>query len=237
MKRHRRGFPAAVITLAILLSVVAWRAPAWAADEGAKITGTVRYHVDPDRVWRYRRYYVADHKTGEIAEAVVALRGQSLRKGTYPAVEEVAVIDQRDHEFVPETSAIRAGQTVRFSNSDAANHNVYSRDPLHPFNITIPSGGELTESFPRGGGISRPVELGCVFHNNMRAWVFVFEHPFFHVTASDGRYNLTGVPPGEYRLEMAHPAGRLRWSKEITVHAGETVTVDIDVSPDDVQKD
>jgi plastocyanin len=204
---------------------------------GATISGTVRYQIDRERKWRYRRYYVEDHKTGYLAEAVVALHSTELRRATYPKVTDTAVVDQRDHRFIPETSAIRAGQSVQFTNNDAANHNVNSRDPLHSFNIAIPSGGELTERFARGGGIRRPIRLGCVFHDNMQAWIFVFEHPFFQVTASDGRYNLSGVPPGEYRLEMGHPAGGLRWSQKITIKADEPVTVDITVSPDDLTKE
>jgi plastocyanin len=205
--------------------------------DGATVRGTVRYHIDPDRVWRLRRYYVEDHKTGHLAEAVVALHAPTLRRGSYSEVSDVAVIDQRDHRFIPETTAIRAGQSVLFKNSDAANHNVNSRSVLHTFNITIPSGGELTEMFRRGGGIRQPIKLGCVFHDNMQAWIFVFDHPFFQVTTSDGRYNLSGVPPGEYRLEIAHPAGRLGWSRPITVRGGETLEFDIDVSPDDMTKE
>jgi plastocyanin len=221
----------------LLLTVSSVPRASAADPPGATISGTVRYHIDPERVWRYRRYYVEDHKTGHLTEAVVALTSTALRRGSYPMPTDVAVVDQRDHRFIPETSAIRAGQSIKFTNNDAANHNVNSRDPLHPFNISIPSGGELTETFDRAGGIRRPLRLGCVFHDNMQAWIFVFDHPFFQVTSSDGRYNLSGAPPGEYRLEMVHPAGRLRWSRPITIKADESLTLDIDVSPDDLTKE
>jgi hypothetical protein len=66
----------------------------------------------------------------------------------------------------------------------------------------------------------------------MRGWVYVFDHPFFKVTGSDGAYRLEHVPPGKYRLEMVHPAGQLRGSDEIEVKAGQVTRKDIRVSPD-----
>jgi hypothetical protein len=45
---------------------------------------------------------------------------------------------------------------------------------------------------------------------------------------------LERIPPGEYELEMVHSAGNLRSSQRIVVQAGETVNVDIHVSPDNL---
>ena len=42
------------------------------------IEGVVTYRADPQRPWRYARYYVKQAKTGELAEAVVAIRGKGL---------------------------------------------------------------------------------------------------------------------------------------------------------------
>ncbi|MCA9111172.1 MAG: hypothetical protein KDA52_14565, partial [Planctomycetaceae bacterium] len=43
------------------------------------VKGRVIYLQDKERPWRYQRYYVKTPKSGELAEAVVALRGQGLR--------------------------------------------------------------------------------------------------------------------------------------------------------------
>ncbi len=56
----------------------------------------------------------------------------------------------------------------------------------------------------------------------MRAWVFVFDHPWFQLTGPDGAFRLTNVPPGDYRLDVVHPAGELRSSQTITVKPDET---------------
>ena len=113
-----------------------------------------------------------------------------------------------------------------------ATHNVRASGDLANINVTMPAGGAgNTVKFERAGGVRRPVEIGCVFHSNMRAWIFVFDHPFYAVTKANGKFKLADVPPGEYELEMSHPAGGLRWKKPVTVKAGETVKVDVQVSP------
>jgi hypothetical protein len=71
-----------------------------------------------------------------------------------------------------------------------------------------------------------------VYHGGMRAWVYVFDHPFFAVTGEDGRFRFQDVPSGRYTLEMVHPAGQLRWKESVVVMAGESTTLDIRLSPD-----
>jgi hypothetical protein len=64
----------------------------------------------------------------------------------------------------------------------------------------------------------------------------VFDHPWFHLTGADGTFRLDDVPPGEYRLDVAHPAGDLQASRTITVKAGESVVIEVALSPDDQPK-
>jgi plastocyanin len=197
------------------------------------IEGTIIYRPDPLRPWRYARYYVADRERGELAEAVVALAPTAPWERD-PTVEPgVTVIDQKNFQFKPETIAIRAGDRIHFTNSDAEVHNVQTFHPLHQFNVNMPSHGEHVESFAHAGGLKRPYRIGCVYHSDMRAWVYVFDHPYFRVTSGDGRFRLRDVPPGEYALEMAHPAGELKWSRAVEIRPGQTTRLDIVVSPDD----
>ena len=65
----------------------------------------------------------------------------------------------------------------------------------------------------------------------MRSWIFVFDHPWFQVTGKDGSFSLEKVPPGEYRLEVVHPAGGLRARQSIQVVAGKAVDVDVKLMP------
>lgn len=199
------------------------------------IEGAVTYKADAKRPWRYARYYVKSAKSGELSEAVVAIRGKGLEKSKAASPTTVR-IDQKDFQFEPELVAIRVGDSVTFSNSDTATHNVRASGEVSDFNLTMPAGGAgHTINFEKAGGVRQPVEIGCVFHSNMRAWVFVFDHPFFAVTKADGKFRLADVPPGEYELELVHAAGGLKKKKMFTVKAGETAKVDLELSPSDVR--
>jgi plastocyanin len=195
------------------------------------IEGTVTYQADPARPWRYARYFVQRPGTGQLAEAVVALRARPA--GDAGRQSLTVTIDQQNFQFSPETIVVRRGDSVRFTNADAATHNVQTASDLATFNVNLAAGGEHTVRMDRAGGIRQPVQIGCVFHSAMRAWIFVFDHPWFELTPASGKFRLAGVPPGPYDLEMVHPAGALHWRKRIEVKPGETLRVDIRVSADD----
>lgn len=198
------------------------------------ISGTVTYQPDPDRPWRYARYYVADRRTGALAEAVVALSGRSLRGLNPPEEPAVREMDQKDYRFDPETMVLRAGDSVRFTNGDPTVHNVRTQDGNRPFNVNIGSGAEHVQEFDRAGGLRRPIRIGCVLHSTMRAWIYVFDHPFYTLTEQDGAFRFEGVPPGEYTLQLTHPAGELAWSQDVTIEPGSDIHLDIELSPDNL---
>lgn len=204
--------------------------PGSAAGEMGQIAGVVTYRADAARPWRYVRYYVQKPKTGELAEALVALRGRSLKQESERP--KTVVIDQKLFNFTPEIAAIRVGDSIKFTNSDQSPHNVQTSGEIANFNVNMPADGEHLVKFDRAGGIRLPARVGCVFHSSMRAWIFVFDHPYYAITAADGKFRLENVPPGEYDMELTHPAGSLRWRQKVVVKAGTTTEVNISLSPD-----
>lgn len=202
----------------------------------ATIEGVVIYKPDSERPWRYARHYVQDRNQGRLAETVVALVAPDWQEPGPPRRQTTSVIDQENFTFIPETVAIRAGDRVKFKNSDQAVHNVNSFASGNEFNVNMPAGGEHVETFSSAGGIGDPVTIGCIYHSAMRAWVYVFAHPYYQVTKSDGRFRFNDVPSGKYMLEMIHPAGKLHWNKPLQIKAGEQLTFDVTVSPDNKVK-
>src|SRR3954470_13727775 len=201
-----------------------------AAEAGAVVSGRIHYQADPARPWTLGRYYL---NGGSLAEAVVALEGEGL---TGPAGEpRTWHMDQKDFTFVPETLAVRAGDSIRFTNSDEALHNVMTFQGT-PFNVTMPQGKEHTHLFAEGKGLEQPINLTCVFHGAMRAWVFVFPHPYFAMTAKDGKFRFEGVPPGTYQLHVIHTARELDWHRAVSVKKGEPIEIDVALSPDQKTK-
>jgi len=200
---------------------------------GGIIEGTVTYRPDAARPWRYMRYYVKNSRGGPLAEAVVALRGRALAAAAPAPGAQTVVIDQQGFQFVPETVAIRVGDSVKFTNSDETTHNVQTNSEIATFNVNTVGGGSQTHRFDRAGGTRQFARIGCVFHSGMRAFVFVFDHPFFQLTEADGQFRFAGVPPGEYELELAHPSGELRWRQKVELAPGGRLQIDIALSPDD----
>jgi plastocyanin len=239
--------PLHLLMFAALSAACHWSALS-AADEGAlkpiasvtgnesslpgmgTIAGKVAYTSDPQHPWRQGRYYIKNAKSGELAEAVVAIARRGLKGPESSGDGHIVIVDQKDFQFTPETVAVRVGSRVKFLNSDDQGHNVRTSNFLQSFNVNMPPGGEHVERFHTAGGTRQPYRIDCVYHNAMRAWVFVYDHPWFQVTAQDGAFRLTDVPPGEYRLEVAHPAGELEAGQTILVKADETVSVNFSLS-------
>ena len=198
------------------------------------VEGRVRYRADEKRPWQFSRYYVQSAKDGLLAEAVIALEGSALASYAPPSLPKTHTMEQVNYQFVPETMAIRAGDSVRISNSDEALHNVMTLDCGKPLNVSVAKGQEFTHTFDHAGGLGEPVRLSCVFHGGMRAWIYVFNHPCFKVTERDGRFCFENVPAGKYTLRVIHPAGKLRWNRRIEVKPNERTPLKITLSPDDL---
>ena len=93
-------------------------------DATGEIRGTVKYVADPQQPWRLGRYYIRNAKSGELAEAVVAISRRGLKAVDEKREPAIVVVDQINFQFTPETTAIKVGDHVRFLNSDNHAHNV-----------------------------------------------------------------------------------------------------------------
>jgi len=200
--------------------------------ELATIGGKITYRIDSKRPWRYRRYYIRSPKTGELSEAVVSLRAKRKQKSQASYKSKTYVIDQKNHSFYPETTVLHVGDRVQFTNSDPGVHNVFADRLSYVFSFNLTEGQKFEKQFDKPVSAKRPIVLGCKYHSSMRAWIYVFDHPYYQLTAKDGHYRLENVPPGEYRLEVAHPAGDLWHRQNILIRGGEKVTVNIRLSPE-----
>ena len=224
-------------TLLATLPLLAGTSPLIAeTEDGATISGTIRYQADPESPWRFQRYYVADTSTGALAETVIALKpAQALKLVPNKAPRNV-LVDQENFQFVPETIAVQTGDKVRFTNSDETIHNVMLSHPGDAFNVNLGKDEIYEHEFKNAVETLRPHRLGCVYHGSMRAWVFVYDHPFFGITGKDGTFEFKNVPSGNYQLELHHAAGRLVWSETMEVGASGSLIKNITLSPKNIKK-
>jgi plastocyanin len=177
-----RGAAAALAALALLAAAAPPVPPAPAAPPpGPALRGVVR-----------------DAQGNALRDAVVYLPEAAPAPGRGPT--PAATLDQRDRRFVPLGLVVRVGTRVRFPNSEAIRHNVYSFSRAKPFEIGLfrGQGGEVT--------LDRPgeVKVFCSIHKRMGALIVVLDHPYAAVTDAEGRFAIPGVRAGTHAVRAAH---------------------------------
>lgn len=62
-----------------------------------------------------------------------------------------------------------------------------------------------------------------------RAYIAVFDHPYYAVTRPDGSFSIDGVPPGKYTLVAWHErTGKSEQAVEVPAHGASKVTVELE---------
>lgn len=131
-----------------------------------------------------------------LADVVAALVPKQPQRDDPPARAEM---DQRNYRFVPKVIAIRTNTLVYFPNSDDVRHHVYSFSPAKKFELRLYHGKTAKPVlFDQPG----KVVLGCNIHDSMVGYIYVVDTPYFAVSDSSGRVQITDVPAGDYELQV-----------------------------------
>ncbi len=152
--------------------------------------------------------------------AVVYLEG-SFPKGAAPATAKMA---QKNLNFVTPLLPVQVGTKVEFPNEDDTYHNIFSYSPAKRFDLgryrpeerPIPS-----QVFDTAGMVT----LHCDIHEHMRGIILVLDTPHFVRSDTEGKYRLTGLPPGRYTLK-AWVNSKTTLVREVDLKAGTTIRVD-----------
>jgi hypothetical protein len=105
--------------------------------------------------------------------------------------------------FTPHVFGIMVGQPLEIVNDDTVLHNLHAvTETNRPFNVAQPVRGmRLRKSFSME---ERRIRIKCDVHPWMSTWCFAMGHPFFAVSDRKGRFEIAGVPPGEYGIAIWH---------------------------------
>lgn len=165
-----------------------------------------KYIINENREIKNVIVYIADIKSGK------------------EIPRDPVTIDNVLCEFVPHVNVTFLGNITINRNSDPVLHSV------HPYikgktayNVAIPSKDqEVIKKLVRTG----LMEYRCSPHPWMRAYIYVFNHPYAAVTSDTGDFSITDIPAGLYEIKAWHEAfGEISLGK-VALAAGDLKKID-----------
>lgn len=147
---------------------------------------------------------------GGVANVYVYVRSRDVpvTVSTAEKASRRVVLDNRDCIFKPHCLALwHLRQELQIVNSDPIAQNV-AFAPLGdlPANIVLaPAPGENTQAdwrFRRAQ--SQPFVVLCNYHPWEKAYLLVRDNPYFAVSDEQGEFQIDGLPPGEWELQLWH---------------------------------
>ena len=191
--------------------------------------------------------------TGQFRDVVVYLedieKGKSFEEGGMPQIEA------KDCQFLPFTTVVRDDQSVTVVNMDPVMHDIQAYETSHLgarvlFNVPLPMNPEHPRDFKdrseaalyhkhmAGAPMKQLVNLSkgrqifvmqCGFHAYMESWGVAVRNPYFAKTDEQGRFVITDVPPGTYKLIVWHPYIRTTTEQTVTIEPNGTAQTNIAV--------
>jgi hypothetical protein len=163
-----------------------------------------------------------------LAGAVVWLDG--VRSGKpLPLVRRYDIINE-GCLITPRVQAAIVGGTLNVRSRDPVTHRTRLIREGEAKPIALVSETDEGQVVPLDHALEVPgqVEIRCDFHPWTRAFIAVFDHPYFAVTGRNGGFAFDSVPPGKYTLMAWHERlGTTR--RNIVVEADGTVNADVEL--------
>jgi plastocyanin len=168
------------------------------------------------------------------AEAVVVDKGNlanvfvyvkdGLGTRTFDVPKDAVVLDQSGCRYHPHVLGVMAGQTVQIKNDDPTTHNIHPtpKDNREWNESQPPQAAPIEKNFAREE-VMLPVK--CNQHPWMKMYVNVVKSPFYAVTGPDGKFEIKGLPPGDYTIAFVHEKLGEQ-DQKVTVGPKEAKTVD-----------
>ncbi len=163
---------------------------------------------------------VVANDNGTLANVFVYVK-EGLESLQFPTPSP-ALLDQDGCTYIPHVLGVMAGQDITIRNSDGLLHNINaSPTEQRGFNTSQPVSMESTRAF---GTVEVMVPVRCDVHGWMTAYIGVLAHPYHSVSGSDGGFDLSTLPPGDYVIEAWHERYGAQ-TQNVTVATGETAEI------------
>jgi plastocyanin len=165
---------------------------------------------------------------GNLANVFVYVK-DGLGNRSFDAPKEPVTLNQSGCKYKPHVLGVMAGQTISIVNSDPTTHNIHPtpKDNREWNESQAPKAAPLEKNFARQE-VMMPVQ--CNQHPWMRMYIGVVKSPFYAVTGPDGKYEIKGLPPGDYTLAFVHEKLGEQ-DQKVTLGAKDSKTVDASFKP------
>jgi plastocyanin len=160
---------------------------------------------------------------GDLANVFVYVK-DGLGSRTFDVPATPVVLDQSGCKYHPHVLGVMAGQTVQIKNDDQTTHNIHPtpKDNREWNESQPPSSPAIEKNFAREE-VMLPVK--CNQHPWMKMYISVVKSPFYAVTDKSGKYEITGLPPGDYTIAFVQEKLGEQ-DQKVTVGPKESKTVD-----------
>ncbi len=175
----------------------------------------------------FSQQYVVNH--GALANVYIYVK-QGLEGKNFAVPTTPVMLDQKGCRYEPHVLALMAGQTLKVLNSDPTMHNVHAQPnaPSNPqWNMSqMPKGAAIEKTF-HDPEVMMPFK--CNQHPWMKAYVNVAANPFYAISDADGKFEIKGLPPGDYMIAAVHEAAGEK-TQTITLGPKDSKAVDFTFS-------
>jgi plastocyanin len=205
----------------------------------ASVSGTVTFAGAAPKAQKIDMSQDAACKGTNTAETIVAdgdklanvfvYVKEGLDNRTFDAPKDSVTIDQKGCRYHPHVLGVMTGQNIEIRNDDETTHNIHPtpKDNREWNESQPPKAAAIEKNFAREE-VMLPVK--CNQHPWMKMYVNVVKTPFYAVTGEDGKYEIKGLPPGDYTLAFVQEKLGEKTQK-VTLAAKDTKTVDQGFTP------
>lgn len=151
-------------------------------------------------------------KNNGVKNAVICL--ENITEGKPFPTNVKYTLNQKNCEYIPHVQVVPVGAQLQIVNSDNILHNVhaytYGEQVRTVCNIAQPIKGQCTTLKQSQLGKTGVVLTTCdAGHPWMTGNLILCEHPYYVVTDNEGRFTMTDVPAGTYKIKMWHEGFRI----------------------------
>jgi len=140
---------------------------------------------------------------GKLANVFVYVSGDMLELYAFEAPRSDVSLAHRGCQFVPHVMGMQLSQTLKTANEDPTTHNTHFLPKTNKdWNQSQPGNSPPVEKKFETAEVLIPVKDNQ--HPWQKAYVSVLSHPFFAVSARNGSYQISGLPPGQYTVVAWH---------------------------------